>query len=124
MVDAPQSEPDADGPEDSGNGAAGDLPVTRKPLPVSQIVGRVVLGSIAVLFVVFAVVNRQPVDFSWVFGATEVTEEGGEYVSGGVPLIILLIGSFVLGSIVSAGLLWRRGRVRRKRQGDGRTRGS
>lgn len=124
MVDVPQPEPDADGHDDAGHRTAGDLPTAHKPLPVSQIVGRVVLGAIAVLFVVFAVINRQPVDFSWVFGATEVVEEGGEYVRGGVPLIILLIGSFVLGSILTAGMLWRRGRVRRKRQGDGRARGS
>jgi uncharacterized integral membrane protein len=128
MVDAPQSEPgagaDADGPEEAVHRDAVDRTAAAAPLPMSQIVGRVVLGVIAVLFIVFAIINRQPVDFSWVFGATEVVEQGGEYVRGGVPLIILLIGSFVLGSIVSTGLLWRRRRVRRRRQEDGRTRAS
>lgn len=103
--------------EDRTAGRRADAPaVDRGPLPLSQVVGRVVLGAIAVLFVIFAVFNRQPVDFSWVFGETQVVKEGGDYVSGGVPLIVLLIGSFVLGGVVSAGLLWRRRRVRRTRR--------
>jgi uncharacterized integral membrane protein len=91
----------------------------RASLPVSQVVGRIVIGLIAVLFVVFALFNLQPVDFNWVFGETQVVQEGGEYVRGGVPLIILMIGSFVLGGIVTAGILWRRRRrreTRRRRQ--------
>jgi uncharacterized integral membrane protein len=116
MVDAPKSGPgdgDADGPDEPGHRTADDRAAS---LPMAQVVGRVVLGMIAVLFVVFAVFNRQPVDFSWVFGETQVVEEGGEYVGGGVPLIVLMIGSFVLGSIVSTGVLWRRRRSRRIRR--------
>lgn len=103
--------------EERTAGRRADAPAAdRGPLPFSQVVGRVVLGAIAVLFVIFAVFNRQPVDFSWVFGETQVVKEGGDYVSGGVPLIVLLLSSFVLGGVVSAGLLWRRRRVRRTRR--------
>lgn len=125
MVDASTSGPGEGGtnaPEPDEHRDADDRVAFRPPMPVSQIVGRLVIGLIAVLFIVFAVFNRQPVDFSWVFGETQVVEEGGEYLSGGVPLIILLIGSFVLGNIVSAGLLWRRRRVRQGRQRDDRER--
>lgn len=109
-ADRPDGERTAGGRTDAGPAAE------HGPLPFSQVVGRVVLGAIAVLFVIFAVFNRQPVDFSWVFGETQVVKEGGDYVSGGVPLIVLLIGSFVLGAVVSAGFLWRRKRVRRSRR--------
>lgn len=89
---------------------------TAEPVPLSQQVGRVVLIAIAVLFIIFAVFNSQPVSFDWVFGESQVVEQGGEYVGGGVPLIVLLIGSFVLGGIVGAGLLWRQRKVRRARR--------
>lgn len=108
-----------DGERTAGRRADAGPAADRGPLPFSQLVGRIVLGAIAVLFVIFAVFNRQPVDFSWVFGETQVIKEGGEYVSGGVPLIVLLITSFVLGGVVSAGLLWRRRRVRRSRRDGG-----
>lgn len=113
------SGPDADrrdGERAAERGPATGHPGDRGPLPLSQVVGRVVLGAVAVLFVVFAVFNRQPVTFDWVFGQSEVMERGGEYVSGGVPLIVLLIGSFVLGGVVGAGLLWRRRRIRGSRR--------
>lgn len=92
-----------------------DHPVPDEPLPFSQVVGRVVLGIIAVLFVIFALFNLQPVSFDWIFGETEVVTQGGEYVRGGVPLILLLLGSFVLGGLVGAGTLWRRERKRKAR---------
>lgn len=109
---------DAERPDEerTGRGADAGPAADRGPLPFSQVVGRVVLGAIAVLFVIFTVFNRQPVDFNWVFGETQVIKEGGDYVSGGVPLIVLLIGSFVLGGVVGAGFLWRRRRVRRSRR--------
>lgn len=116
------SGPDVDRPDGdraTERGPDAGRPTDRGPLPFSQLVGRIVLGAIAVLFVIFAVFNRQPVDFSWVFGETQVVKEGGEYVSGGVPLIVLLITSFVLGGLLSAGLLWRRRRVRRSRRDGG-----
>ncbi len=110
---------EADGqPErETGRRPSTSREATAEPVPLSQHVGRIVLVVIAVLFVVFAVVNSQRVTFDWVFGQTEVVEQGGEYVSGGIPLIVLLIGSFVLGGIVGAGLLWRQRRVRRARRG-------
>lgn len=89
---------------------------TAGPLPFSQVVGRVVLVLVALLFVIFAVVNRQPVDFDWVFGESQVVRQGGEYVGGGVPLIVLLIGSFILGGLVTAGWMWRQRQVRRSRR--------
>ena len=97
-----------------GEGAR-DHPVPDEPLPFSQVVGRVVLGIIALLFLIFALFNRQPVDFNWIFGETQVVIQGGERVGGGVPLIVLLIGSFVLGGLVGAGALWRRERKRKAR---------
>lgn len=103
-----------DGPAETGQQSREVRPP--KATPLSQTVGRIVMGLVVVLFVVFAIINRQPVDFSWVFGETHVVQEGGEYVRGGVPLILLLIGSFVLGGIVSAGMLWRRRRGRRVRE--------
>ncbi len=72
--------------------------------PITQQVGRVAMTVAAAVFALFAVFNAQYVDFSWVFGSTEVVSAGGERVSGGVPLIILLIGAFILGAIVGLGM--------------------
>jgi uncharacterized integral membrane protein len=83
--------------------------------PVTQHVGRIALVVVAVLFVVFAVTNAQHVDFSWVFGETEVVEQGGERVSGGVPLIVLLVVAFAAGALVATLLSWQRARHRRDR---------
>lgn len=80
--------------------------------PFTQQLGRILVVVIAVLFGVFAVVNAQYVEFNWIFGGTEVTEQGGERVSGGVPLIILLVASFVLGALAGWFATWRRGRHR------------
>lgn len=88
--------------------------------PVTQQIGRAVVVVAMVLFGVFAAVNVQRVDFDWVFGETEVVQQGGEYVAGGVPLIVLLVASFVLGGIVGAGLVWRRQRRRRSVRPDER----
>ncbi|MBW3561957.1 MAG: hypothetical protein KY437_05620 [Actinobacteria bacterium] len=96
-------------------GTRTDHPVPDEPLPFSQVVGRVALGIIALLFLIFAFFNLQPVDFNWIFGETEVVTQGGERVRGGVPLIVLLIGSFVLGGLVGAGAFWRRERKRKAR---------
>lgn len=115
MVDTPKPGDSGAEGRDEAKATDGRTPA-RASLPVSQVVGRLVIGLLAVLFVVFALFNRQPVDFSWVFGETQVVQEGGEYVRGGVPLIILMIGSFVLGSIVTAGIMWRRRRVRDTRR--------
>jgi uncharacterized integral membrane protein len=78
--------------------------------PVTQQVGRIVVVLVATLFVVFALVNAQHVDFSWVFGSTEVVESGGERVSGGVRLIVLLIAAFLAGAVVAGTAGWQWGR--------------
>lgn len=80
--------------------------------PFTQQLGRILVIAIAVLFGIFAVINAQYVEFHWVFGGTEVTERGGERVSGGVPLIILLVVSFVLGALAGWFATWWRGRDR------------
>lgn len=66
------------------------------------------------LFTAFALANRQFVEFGWLFGATEIQQVGGERVSGGVPLIVLLVAAFALGAIVGAVWTSLRGRARRR----------
>lgn len=75
--------------------------------PFSQQVGRVVLGAIAIVFVAFAIDNLHQVAIEWVFGGN-----GGAYPGDGIPLILLLLGSFALGATVGGGLVWRRARRR------------
>ncbi len=85
-----------------------DLPASDHPdrvpdrTPLTQQAGRVVVVLVAVLFTVFALDNAQHVDFSWVFGGTEVVEQAEERASGGVRLIVLLVSSFVAGGTVGA----------------------
>lgn len=78
--------------------------------PLTQQVGRAVMVVSAILFVIFALANFQYVDFSWIFGETEVVKQGGERVSGGIPLIVLLVIAFGLGILVGTFGAWRRGR--------------
>lgn len=66
------------------------------------------------LFTAFALANRQYVEFSWLFGATEIQEVSGDRVAGGVPLIVLLIGAFVLGVVAGAVWVSLRSRARRR----------
>lgn len=72
--------------------------------PMTQQLGRIAVIVILVLFAIFAIANSQSVSFSWLFGETQVDQviQNGEVVreSGGVPLIVLLVVSFVLGAIV------------------------
>jgi uncharacterized integral membrane protein len=70
--------------------------------PLTQQIGRVVLALLAVAFLAFSLVNRQPVLVDWVVTETLT------------PLIALLIGAFLLGVAVGAGLFWRRTRRRRR----------
>lgn len=86
--------------------------------PVTQQMGRVVVLLLLVVFGVFAATNAQPVDFSWVFGGTEVVEGPGDATEGGVPLIVLLLASFAVGALVGAGLVWQSGRNRRRARED------
>lgn len=92
-------------------------PEPKPPVPFTQQVGRVALVVLAVLFVVFALANAQPVDFSWLFGESEVLRDSrGRPVSGGVPLIVLLIASFVLGALVTALAIFQVRRARSHRE--------
>lgn len=99
-----EGRPGRDGAPGAGEAARGT--------PLTQQVGRITLIVLATLFGVFAVVNSQFVDFNWIFGSTSVTTQGGERVSGGVPLIVLLVGSFLLGGVGGWFLGWRRRRGR------------
>jgi uncharacterized integral membrane protein len=100
-----------------GSTASSPAAASREPVPFTQILGRITLVVLAVLFGVFAVANSQPVAFSWVFGATEVrAAPGGDGELGGVPLIILLVGSFVIGAAVGMLLEWQLLRGRRRRR--------
>lgn len=76
------------------------------------------IGIAAVaLFTAFALANRQYVEFGWLFGSTEIQEVGGDRVSGGVPLIVLLVAAFVLGIVVGGAWASLRSRSRRREQG-------
>lgn len=98
--DRGEREPVADAGTDAPAGG-------RPPVPFTQQLGRVTVIVLAALFGVFAVTNAQRVAFSWVFGRTEpVVAATG--TSGGVPLIVLLLASFVVGALVGA-LVSRRG---------------
>lgn len=91
-----------------------DEAAVERGTPVTQQVGRITLVVVAALFVVFAAANAQYVDFSWLVGETRVVQRGGERVSGGVPLIVLLVVAFAAGALVATLLSWQRGRHRRR----------
>ena len=78
--------------------------------PFTQQLGRIALAVVAILFGVFAVVNAQHVSFDWIFGSTAVKMVNDERVSGGVPLIVLMVGSFIAGGLVGWLATWRRTR--------------
>ncbi len=96
------------GKGDKAGKADGNVTVGKAKTPISQQVGRIMMVVAGGIFTLFALFNAQYVDFSWVFGQTEVLTQGTERISGGVPLIILLIASFVLGAIVGLGASARR----------------
>jgi uncharacterized integral membrane protein len=91
---------------------ASEAPEPSRHTPMTQQLGRVVLVVVAALFVFFALANAHFVDFSWLFGETQVVEQGGERVRGGVPLIVLLLVAFVAGAVVATLLSWQRARHR------------
>ncbi len=118
-------------PATGGSGASGDRsqdssgppaePVT-PPTPFTQQLGRVTIVVLAALFGVFAVANSQRVDFSWVFGETIAREAANGEVTGGVPLILLLLAAFAIGSLVTllVELFVSRGRRARRAATEGR----
>lgn len=73
--------------------------------PFTQQVGRVAVLVIAALFAVFAIVNREDVRFDWIFGDPWQ-----------VPLIVLLVGSFLVGALVA--WIWAARAHRRHHRGD------
>jgi uncharacterized integral membrane protein len=89
--------------------------------PLTQQIGRVVVVLLLVLFVVFAVDNSQRVDFSWVLGETVVREDVAGATTGGVPLIVLLVASFVVGALVATAGGWQVRRARRRDEGQAGT---
>jgi uncharacterized integral membrane protein len=76
--------------------------------------GQVAVLLLAVVFGVFALVNSHSVGFSWVFGETQVTRDATGEVSGGVPLIVLLLVSFIIGAGLGGWWTWQAGRTRRR----------
>jgi uncharacterized integral membrane protein len=99
--------------EEEGAGAGG-ADVDQRSVPTSVRATQAAVLLLAVLFGVFALVNSQPVDFSWVFGETQVERDtAGEVASGGVPLIVLMLVSFILGAVLGA---WWDNAARRARQ--------
>ena len=95
----------ASGPAGSAGSAGGGQDASRTevepPVPFTQQLGRVTIVVLAVLFGVFAVANSQRVDFSWVVGETTVREGPTGELTGGVPLILLLLGAFVAGAVIA-----------------------
>jgi uncharacterized integral membrane protein len=102
-TDGPRGERAQGERERTAEGAAGDDAVgaDQRSVPTSVRVAQTAVLLLAVLFGVFALVNSQPVDFSWVFGETQVERTaGGEVTSGGIPLIVLLLVSFIFGAVL------------------------
>ena len=99
-------------PARRGRKGGGDVTAVREPAPFSQVLGRVMIVVLLVLLVVFAVRNLQPVEFDYLFGKAERSARtaGGE-LSGGVPLIYLLVAGFAFGFVTGAYLVWRRQRA-------------
>jgi uncharacterized integral membrane protein len=97
----------------AGEGAAG---ADERSVPTSVRVAQAAVLLLAVLFGVFALVNSQPVDFSWVFGETRVERAAtGEVASGGIPLIVLLLVSFILGAVLGGWWVNAAARARHRR---------
>ncbi len=101
-------------------GATPAEPTVEARTPLTQQIGRVIVGVAALLFLVFAFVNSQRVTFDWIFGES-VAVTTPEGVVGGVPLIVLLLAAFLLGVLVGVGLLLRAQRTRQVSPRTGRS---
>lgn len=97
----------ASGQGTTSQGATRDVEVVTAGASFGQRLARVLWLVVLVVFAIFASVNAQFVDFNWVVGETEVSEVGGDRTSGGVPLIVLMVASFVLGAMVAWLASWR-----------------
>lgn len=103
-----------------GEGQPAHTPPEPPRVSFAQKLGRVVIAILVVLFGVFAVANAQRVDFSWIFGETQVQiDETGARVDGGVPLIVLLGASFVVGLMLGLVVAWQSARNRRRAERKG-----
>lgn len=110
-----EAELDRDPPGASPADGAPDAAADEPGVPWTQQLGRATVVVLAVLFGVFAVANSQRVDFSWVFGETLVRDDpAGEGQIGGVPLIVLLLASSLIGAAIGALLEWQMLRRRRR----------
>jgi uncharacterized integral membrane protein len=107
----------------SSSGDAGAAEPVKPPTPFTQQLGRVTIVVLAALFGVFAVANSQRVDFSWIVGETLAQEAASGEVTGGVPLILLLVAAFAIGSLVTllVELFVSRGRRARQASAEGRS---
>ena len=118
---APSEPPSPGSAAAGGSGrSAADTPgagaEVKRPTPFTQQLGRITIVVLAALFAVFAIVNSQPVDFSWVFGETIARDGADGEVMGGVPLILLLVGAFVAGALITFLTELYVGRARRARK--------
>ena len=117
-----------DGPTASADGG-GQPPASGEPraevdsaagrgtrTPTAARVGRIAVLLLAVLFGVFALVNSQSVDFSWILGETTVESDATGETTGGIPLIVLLFVSFILGAALGGWWTWQAGRTRQRRR--------
>lgn len=99
--------------------STGRQPELTKPVgvPLRTRIARGLMIAVGVLFGIFAIFNSQYVEFNWIFGKTEIVTVGNERISGGVPLILLLLASFGAGFAVAtvSGMLRRRTRAKRNR---------
>lgn len=117
----PSSGRAAGGSAGSGSGQGSDAtpaigPDAKPPTPFTQQLGRITIVVLAALFAVFAIANSQRVDFSWVFGETIAREAADGSVTGGVPLILLLVGAFIAGALITFLIELYVGRARRARR--------
>lgn len=119
------SAPTGDGaPSTSAAPSSGDrVEVVTAGASFGQRLARVLWLVIVLVFAAFAAFNAQSVDFSWIVGETTVDRVDGQ-LTGGVPLIVLMVGSFALGALVAWMASWRSRRkqlkqLRRQQTGKG-----
>lgn len=93
------SSPTSDRSSSSSSSAATPTSATApRRTPVTQQIGRVAIAALLVLFGIFVVSNTQPVTVDWLFAETRP------------PLILVLVGSFVVGALTGWFTTWRSNR--------------